>query len=167
VKAITVLQPWASLLFPGPRLETSWWGTDHRGRIAIHAGLEPFNGNYNFGHQFIVCASEAFGVSKERVLSHVEALPIGAVIGEAELTDCRRIVSSRVVYIHERFPAGDAAEVVLEGDGGKPRLVTGLDAVLGKFNEGRYVMFIEGGELYPQPIRCPGKPRLWEWRRPE
>ena len=39
MKAITVIQPWASLLAEGAKLyETRSWKTNYRGEILIHAG---------------------------------------------------------------------------------------------------------------------------------
>lgn len=40
MKALTVRQPWASLIIAGRKdVENRTWCTDHRGRLAIHAGL--------------------------------------------------------------------------------------------------------------------------------
>jgi hypothetical protein len=40
VKALTVRQPWASLIaLDAKRIETRGWSTSHRGPLAIHAGL--------------------------------------------------------------------------------------------------------------------------------
>ena len=42
MKAITVWQPWASLLVSGrKRYETRSWATTYRGPIAIHAAKRP------------------------------------------------------------------------------------------------------------------------------
>lgn len=42
MKAITVWQPWASLLVSGrKRYETRSWATSYRGPIAIHAAKRP------------------------------------------------------------------------------------------------------------------------------
>lgn len=41
MKALTVKQPWASLIAAGfKRIETRGWKTAYRGQLAIHAGLE-------------------------------------------------------------------------------------------------------------------------------
>lgn len=41
MKAITLWQPWASLVATGAKIiETRSWGTRHRGPIAIHAAME-------------------------------------------------------------------------------------------------------------------------------
>ena len=44
VKAITIWQPWASLVAVGAKtMETRSWPTKYRGPIAIHAAQRPFN----------------------------------------------------------------------------------------------------------------------------
>lgn len=41
MKAITLIQPWASLICDGrKKIETRSWPTSFRGRIAIHAGMK-------------------------------------------------------------------------------------------------------------------------------
>lgn len=160
MKAVTIPQPWASLLFADRRrIETSWWAMNYAGRVAIHAGRTPFTGESNFRHEFITLAAAAWGTEKDAVLAQIGKLPLGAVIGEAELTDCRLIHRAR--YVH-----GGRAEVFLDGDGGGGRLIVGLDAALGNFNPGRYAVFFERPELYAEPIPWPGRKGLWEWERP-
>ena len=42
MKALTIWQPWASLLVSGQKkYETRSWATDYRGPIAIHAAMRP------------------------------------------------------------------------------------------------------------------------------
>jgi activating signal cointegrator 1 len=42
MKAITIYEPWASLILEGyKKYETRPWNTKHRGWIAIHASLRP------------------------------------------------------------------------------------------------------------------------------
>jgi len=41
LKAITILQPWASLIACGAKqIETRSWATKYRGQLAIHAGKQ-------------------------------------------------------------------------------------------------------------------------------
>lgn len=68
--ALSVLQPWASLIVSGARpYEVRPWHTAHRGPLAIHAsGRLPPEG-YIPGRR----------------------LPLGAVLGTVELADCVRV----------------------------------------------------------------------------
>lgn len=80
MKAITVHQPWASLIAIGAkRYETRSWKTNHRGRLAIHAGKV-----WSDDHQaFVDDLSDEF---PHLILP--EALPLGAIICVCDLVDC-------------------------------------------------------------------------------
>lgn len=80
MKAITIHQPWATLIALGEkRFETRGWPTNHRGPIAIHAGKkvdreismeEPFRS---------VLAAHGYTADN---------LPTGAVVATCELAEC-------------------------------------------------------------------------------
>lgn len=86
MKAITISQPWASLIASGKKwVENRTWATNYRGPIAIHAGK---------GTQY---------------LSHEELskYPSGAVIATARLTACVGlfdITSKRVSGLTDIIP---------------------------------------------------------------
>ena len=69
MKALTIKQPWASLIVNGyKKYEFRSWKTKYRGKILIHAGLTlEKNNSYN-----------------KYDLDYTK----GAIIGEAELVDC-------------------------------------------------------------------------------
>ena len=70
MKALTVRQPWASLITSGVKqVENRAWRTNHRGRLAIHAAR----------------AVDKTADSHGLILSE---LPRGAVIGLVDLIDC-------------------------------------------------------------------------------
>ncbi|MGN1338448.1 MAG: ASCH domain-containing protein [Candidatus Coprovivens sp.] len=71
MKALTIKQPWASLIIDGyKKYEFRSWKTKYRGKILIHAGMSLEKdmdlrfSNYNLVYTF------------------------GAIIGEADLVDC-------------------------------------------------------------------------------
>jgi hypothetical protein len=77
--ALSVLQPWASLIVSGARPhEVRPWHTAHRGPLAIHAGCRLPPGGFAPGRRLL----------------------LGAVLGTVELTDCVRV---------EDLPAGERA----------------------------------------------------------
>ena len=89
MKAITIWQPWASLIAIGAKqYETRSWETKYRGPIAIHAAkkdpckmpilVEPFETVLN---EELEKAGQAFSL-----------LPTGRIIATAELVNCWRIV---------------------------------------------------------------------------
>lgn len=71
MKALTIKQPWASLIINGyKKYEFRTWKTNYRGKIYIHAGLSTDVSNKtkfeNYNLEYIN----------------------GAIVGEAELVDC-------------------------------------------------------------------------------
>jgi hypothetical protein len=71
--AITLHQPWASLIAAGKKhYETRSWSTDYRGPIAIHAG-KKFEQDESLINLLEISATE---------------VPLGAVVAIAEMTDC-------------------------------------------------------------------------------
>lgn len=79
MKALTILQPYAHFVVLGEkRIENRVWSTEHRGRVAIHAGKNLFQEDIDW----------VSGVT--RTPFDVDDLEYGAVIGVAELV---RVVS--------------------------------------------------------------------------
>lgn len=71
MKALTIKEPWATLIIEGYKAyEFRSWKTNYRGKILIHAGMTLEKEN-----------AEKF---KNYELNYSK----GAIIGEAELTDC-------------------------------------------------------------------------------
>lgn len=82
VKAITLYQPWASLIMAGAkRFETRSWCTEYRGLLVIHAGktLEVDTGN----RQFMTHLAAAN-------IGDWRKLPLGAALGVVNLVGCWR-----------------------------------------------------------------------------
>lgn len=81
MKAITIKQPWASLIVAGLKdIENRSWKTNFRGRVLIHAGK---------------AREKQFGIPKklfadDAVYSVIDSkeLPQGAIIGSVEIVDC-------------------------------------------------------------------------------
>lgn len=80
MKAITILEPWASLIACGAkRIETRSWSTKYRGPIAIHTGKDRDKKGDRIRH--VIFKAEQFGIK-------VPELQFGSVIAIAELVDC-------------------------------------------------------------------------------
>jgi activating signal cointegrator 1 len=78
MKAITLWQPWATLVILGlKRWETRSWSTNHRGDTAIHAAARPVV--WSECDPEIIKALDAAGI--DRV-----TLPLGKVLGVVKLT---------------------------------------------------------------------------------
>lgn len=79
MKALTIRQPWASLIVAGIKdVENRSWPTSHRGLLYVHAGS---------------------AVDREAMALHGHllepTLPSGAIIGTVELINCVRAADSR------------------------------------------------------------------------
>jgi len=69
-KALTIKQPWASLIINGRKdIENRTWKTNYRGRVWIHAGLTKDKK-----------ATDLYGSPTD--------LPVGAVIGSVQIVNC-------------------------------------------------------------------------------
>jgi hypothetical protein len=87
VHALSVFQPWASLLVHGVKqVETRPWRTAHRGLLAVHASarLPPADR--------ALCGHEPFrSALRQAGLDPHDQLPLGAVLGTVRLLDCVRV----------------------------------------------------------------------------
>jgi len=84
VLALSISQPWASLLVLGTkRCATRLWPTPHRGWIAIHAAYAFPEADRDR------CFTPPFNTALLGL--HPDELPTGAIIGYVALTDCWQI----------------------------------------------------------------------------
>lgn len=82
MKAITLHQPWATLIAAGHKtVETRSWPTNHRGPICIHAGRKSAADGID--------ALEKAGVRLDCLYD--APLPLGAIIAIADVWDCKRM----------------------------------------------------------------------------
>jgi hypothetical protein len=120
MKALTLYQPWASLVALGHKtVETRKWATTYRGPLAIHAGISPrgFNllpgdcegteeGGWRYGYigdfQAAYChRSSDEGQRGDAYLHDLrpegppepEPIPLGVVVAVADLVDCAPILN--------------------------------------------------------------------------
>ena len=82
MKALTIYQPWATLVAIGRKaIETRAWQTDYRGLIAIHAGESRAHLSL-IGHAAFAAALIPNGIRS------AGDLPLGAVVAIARLANC-------------------------------------------------------------------------------
>ncbi len=143
IKAITIWQPYASLLVAqdAKHFETRGWATSYTGPIAIHAAKRPA--------RHLLDALAASGRTEEwETLKRFESLfprpgeldqlPTGAIIGIGVLERCNAIT--------EGFMAG----------------LSPTEIALGDYSPGRFAWEFSG--LHPiDPIPASGKQGLWNW----
>ena len=169
MKAITIWQPWASLLAHGVKqYETRSWATSYRGPIAIHAAArEPrkcFDALDLDGVFQVAAALRNNGVVHKdipiylvipEIVEH-DLLPTSAVIATAELAGCHRIV------LHGGRGLSSASPGWLETDHGiyEP---TDQELFFGDWAPGRYAWEITNIKLLDTPVPAKGKQGLWNW----
>jgi len=153
MKAITIIQPWATLLALGEkRFETRSWATRHRGQIAIHAGKKVDRR---------ICREEPFRSVLAKHGYTADNLPAGAIIAVTSLQDCYRVTR----------PCGEEGVVWLEANGRKlawdPAKLEAREEqeyVFGDYREGRYAWEMADVQLLERPIPAKGMQGLWNWR---
>jgi len=154
IPAITVYQPWASLLAYLAKLyETRGWATKYRGPIAIHAAAKP------------VLPWFQKEIDKETRLKIIEAvgpptlLPLGCVIATAELAGCHLIRRNPYDGVVHFLDDTDAA-VCINGYGAANK----NELLFGDWKPGRYAWEFKNMQLLPEPIPAKGMQGLWKWK---
>ncbi len=115
MKALSLWQPWASVIFYcyGPNYpvkpdETRGWPTKIRGRVAIHAAKRRYGGWDSNQYRIRIMA---LGLKWE-------TLPLGCIVGTAEIVDCQP--AQEVALQRDKYQLfwGDYR---MQGDDGKAR----------------------------------------------
>lgn len=145
MKAISLWQPWASLIAAGvKRFETRSWSTYYTGPIAIHAAQTTAGIND--------CSMELWALCK-RVLgdgwSDRGVLPLGAVVCTARLVGCYRV---------KRLVSGQPFVDLQSGRYMPPR----EERLAGDWSAGRFVWGLRDVVVLKPPLRARGKQGLFE-----
>lgn len=166
MKAITLWQPWASLVALGEKkIETRSWATNYRGPIAIHAAK-----NSNYSPEAWAADDHFTSVllqSKKPWPQIWDFMPLGKVIAVAELVNCWYIV-------HHPGTNVDAAKHIEVGaeslttDKHAPDFAdyivpTEQEILFGDWTPGRYAWQLENVHQLVTPIPAKGMQRLWNW----
>lgn len=170
MKALTIWQPWASLIACGAkRYETRSWPTKYRGPIAIHAAVKDPN-------KLPLQGKEAL---ERAVREEIDAgrcptwcfMPTGAVIATAELVNVWHIVYHPGPNVDKARHIDIGAESMTEdkhdphfGDYFVP---TDKEIILGDWPPGRYAWELANVKVLPEPIQVKGKQGLWNFEIPK
>lgn len=175
MKAITIWQPWASLIACGAKkYETRPWATSYRGPIAIHAAARDTKsilkecfpcGDWDFhpdcrAKSLFLGAVNACGIN-------IYELPMGCVIATAELVNVWHIVHNPGVDVDAARYIPIGAES-LTNDKHAPDFAdyfvpTEQEMLFGDWTPGRYALEIANVKMLPEPIPAKGQQRLWNW----
>jgi len=145
MKAITILQPWASLIACGAKkIETRSWATKYRGKIAIHAGQGKQYMEFSKREPIFSCLWNKEQI-KMQLKERRDSLPYGAVIAIADLVDCVEINESHEYYLKLHLEDG-----------------TNKEYAFGDYTLGRYAWLLENIQAI-KPVPAKGMQRIWNW----
>lgn len=158
MKAITLIQPWATLIAIGAkRIETRSWQTAYRGRLAIHAGLstrfiDPKAPEY-------ICTEEPFySVLMNAIkFSDQEFMPLGCVIATCELVACTQLGACVSIQNVPTLVRGVCV----------PPAEQDPELAFGDYTPGRFAWILEDIEPLPKPVPARGSLGLWDWVPPQ
>jgi hypothetical protein len=139
MKAITIRQPWATLVALGAkRIETRSWSTQYRGPLAIHASksFTPLDREHCHGRYVRRRLREA-GIEDP------DDLPLGKVVAVAELVDCVRMTREFIDRLKETRPG---------------------EYSFGFYRPGRWSWHLRKVRPVEPPARAHGRLSVWEWR---
>lgn len=148
MKALTLWQPWASLVALGEkRIETRCWQTSYRGELAIHAAakLPPrWLGASMHGNEFRNELADVLNVARDHtgragVDVAIRDLPYGAILAIA-----------RLVSIEETDRVRDE--------------LNRRERVFGNYESGRYAWHLRLVQRFDTPIPAKGNRMLWNWK---
>lgn len=136
MKAITLIQPWATLVAIGAKkIETRSWATDYRGPLAIHAAK-----GFPVAARAVCTENYTIRWHLRQARIDVDELPRGVIVAVCRLVDCRRI----------------------RGKVDEPRY---SEVCFGDYTPGRYAWVLEDVRPVIPPIPAKGALGLWEWEQ--
>lgn len=150
MKAITILQPWATLIALGEKhFETRSWPTKARGEIAIHAGKKIDKEVFEEFHSTLW----GYGIF---LLSD---LPTGSVVATASLAECWKWDESEGVLLRNN----PIVEYEAIGKTKNRIVISDKEKSFGWYGEGRYAWEMTDVRKLPEPIPAKGQQGLWNW----
>lgn len=149
MKAITLWQPWASLLACGAkRYETRSWATSYRGPIAIHAAAKKPSSIWEAIRDIVDRVRAELGIIDP------DDLPHGAIIAKCELVECHRMqIDPKTHRIALYNSHGNLTSVSL----------CSKEILFGDWTHGRYAWEFANMTMLPEPIPAKGGQRIWNW----
>jgi hypothetical protein len=154
VRALTLHQPWASLIAVGAkRIETRSWPTKYRGRLLVHAG-----------RRWPIPQEGATALAGWARVTTTNELPLGAVVASCVLVDCVPMVYPGEEGAVRTLDIDDNGSLWIvepqtdeEADEGPPEWREVSDRVpFGDFTPGRWAWLLD--DVKPTTERCP---RCW------
>lgn len=142
MKAITIKQPWASLIVEGIKdIENRTWPTKFRGRVLIHAADKGWKWQavLNYLSDKAKAILNSFGYDA----LWLHRLPTSAIIGSVEIADC--VINHSSVWAEKGFA------------------FTGYDKNGDPKDRQIFNWVLANPIIFPEPIPCKGKLSFWEY----
>lgn len=143
MKAITIKQPWASLIVSDIKdIENRSWPTKYRGRVLVHTSAAPVKG--------LLCEilndmqyASVFSAEKLNTLLG----PNGAIIGSVEIVDC--VINHPSIWAEKSYHAVNCNSLPFHEEDEKDSII---------FN-----WVLANPILFPEPIPAKGKLSFWDY----
>jgi hypothetical protein len=134
MKAISLLQPWATLWMLGIKeLETRSWKTNYRGPLMVHASAASSQEGRDLYESACIQA-----LIRARVLPQFFALlPKGCILGQLNITGCTQMDLSFI------------------------RATPTIELLLGDYAPGRFAWSAEERVIFKEPVKCQGALSIW------
>lgn len=149
MKALTLTQPWASLVaFGAKKIETRSWSTNYRGPLAIHAAKGATTDVIRL--TFVEPFKSALNASGYRLFSQ---LPRGALIATCQLVSVIPVykITERGFY---QWTGSDGRDYRFD--------LTEQERAFGDYTFGRYAWLLADVDELPTPVPARGALGLWE-----
>lgn len=158
MKALSLWQPWASLLACGAkRYETRSWATNYRGPMAIHASKKLFDTGTYLDRELHPFA-DALGLPD---IYSFDTLPRGCVIATADLLECYQVIPNTLKCADGNY------RLNLTRNGGRGTATYAFvpkdELLFGDFSYGRYIWEFANVKLLTAPAPAKGAQGLWNW----
>lgn len=163
MKAITLTQPWATLVAIGAKkFETRSWQTSYRGPLAIHAA----KGFPRWARE--LCMAEPFAGALSGLLEDcppglLYPLPLGQIVAVCDLTQIystnARVLSLSAVDVSFSSEDGWTGGQVSSFQLPPPE----PERSFGDYSPNRYAWRLENVQALVQPVPAKGALSLWEW----
>lgn len=156
MKAISLWQPWASLIAIGAKqIETRHWAIGYRGLLVIHAAKIRTDADQVEAMQHDAIRY-ALARHQHATRADFSKLPFGAFVAVARMVGCARISGDeyKIDLANQQLP-----RQLL--DRYERRLLETAEPSFGHYADGRYAWLLADVQPLPTPIPATGQRRLW------
>lgn len=178
MKALTLHQPWASLIAARYKtIETRPWATRYRGPLAIHAGVRPMRDAHDC-HGDADCFCPGVDGIPEALVAPFEIAELcavhgalaseraGCIVATCELADVVAVDSIR--WFEDKWgptsePFGWKQLQVIRPPEPADTFVCETELPFGDFTPGRFAWLLSDIEPLAEPVPARGRQGLWEW----